>query len=325
MQFGRFGFGLVPQWLGRPGAGLLAAAILHLGCSAEARAQGQHPAVREAWRSFRDGPVPAYGAWGLLAVVGLLAAFYLLRGRIRIEHGWGGYALPRFTRLERAGHWLLAISFIVLALTGLCGLYGRQALLPLVGPDAFAVLSNTGRAVHAYVAFAFMFGLVPTFVLWVARSFPTLTDIIWLLRGGGVFSRGQRPPAWKFNAAQKVLFWLVMLGGLALSLSGLALLYPFQIAPFAKIFAVLNLIGLDLPANLTPTQELHYAARWHGTAALILTIAIVAHIYMRTLGTQGAFDAMASGEVDVNWAREHHSLWAEQELKKLEVRAAPAE
>jgi formate dehydrogenase subunit gamma len=286
----------------------------------------------EAWRNFRNGPLPKYGAWALGAVFVVLAAFLLVRGRIRIEHGWAGRTITRFTDVERFGHWLLATSFIVLALTGLNVLYGRYVLLPVLGADAFAALSQAGKWLHNYVAFAFMVGLALTFIVWVAHNFPTGRDVTWLLKGGGMLMKGVHPPAWKFNAGQKILFWLVMLGGLSLSLSGIALLFPFETALFAKTFAALNVFGLNLPTDLTPLQEMQYATTWHGIVALGLTVVIIAHIYIGTLGMEGAFSAMGSGEVDVNWAKEHHSLWAEREIERMgeatgagDARPAPAE
>jgi formate dehydrogenase subunit gamma len=272
----------------------------------------------EAWRNFRNGPLPTYGAWALGAVIVLLAAFLLVRGRIRVEHGWAGRTITRFTDVERFGHWLLATSFIILALTGLNVLYGRYLLLPLVGSEAFAALSQAAKWLHNYVAFAFMIGLALTFVVWLRHNFPSWRDIVWLAKGGGLLVKGVHPPAWKFNAGQKILFWLVMLGGLSLSLSGIALLFPFQTALFAKTFAALNVLGFGLPTELTPVQEMQYATTWHGIVALGLTVVIIAHIYIGTLGMEGAFSAMGSGEVDVNWAREHHSLWAEREIERTE-------
>ena len=201
-------------------------------------------------------------------------------------------------------------------------LYGRYVLLPLIGPDAFSAISMTGKLLHNYVAFAFMAGLALTFVLWIAYNLPSWRDIVWLAKGGGLFVRGSHPAAWKFNAGQKIVFWSVMLGGLSLSLSGIALLFPFQTALFAKTFALLNMVGFHLPTDLTPLQEMQYATSWHGIVALGLIVIIIAHIYIGTLGMQGAFSAMGSGQVDVNWAKEHHSLWAERELAKMEDVAA---
>ena len=269
----------------------------------------------EAWRNLRNGPLPTYGAWGLAGVVGLLALFFLVRGRIKIDHGWSGRTIQRFTNFERMAHWLLAVSFIILALTGLNITYGRYVLLPYIGKEAFANVSIIGKWLHNYVAFAFMVALVLVFVRWVIHNFPSWRDIVWIAKGGGMLVKGSHPPAWKFNAGQKLLFWLVILGGVSLSLSGIALLFPFQTNMFAKTFEFLNKFGFNLPTTLTPIQEMQYATTWHAIMALVLTIVIIGHIYIGTIGMQGAFAAMGSGQVDVNWAKEHHSLWADQVLK----------
>ncbi len=268
----------------------------------------------EAWRNLRNGPLALYGAWGMAGILVLLALFFLVRGRIRVEHGLSGTTMTRFTGTERMGHWLMAVSFIILALTGLNLLYGRYVLLPVVGKETFAGLTHWGKLAHNYVAFGFMAGLLLAFLLWVRQNLPNRYDFIWLLKGGGMFTRGVHPPARKFNAGQKILFWLVVLGGLSISLSGISLLFPFETAMFAKTFAALNTVGFNLPTKVTPTEEMQYAATWHAIVALFLICVIIAHIYIGTLGMQGAFSAMGSGEVDVNWAKEHHSVWAQEEL-----------
>jgi formate dehydrogenase subunit gamma len=93
---------------------------------------------------------------------------------------------------------------------------------------------------------------------------------------------------------------------------------------FAGVNALGSYVGLapSLPTQLTPLQEMQYATSWHGIVALALVVVIAAHIYIGTLGMQGAFSAMGSGQVDVNWAKEHHSLWAEREIEKMEEVAA---
>jgi formate dehydrogenase subunit gamma len=265
------------------------------------------------WRAFRNGPLSLYGIWGLLGIIGLLALFFLIRGRIRIEHGRSGRTITRFNTIERMAHWLLAGSFIILALTGLNILYGRYVLPPLIGAEAFGLITYWGKLAHNYVGFAFMAGLVLVLVLWLVHNVPNRHDLIWLLKGGGMFSRGSHPPARKFNAGQKILFWLVILGGFSISLSGIALMFPFEFALFAKTFQFLNIFGFSLPETLTPIQEMQYSQLWHAIMALFLTAVVIGHIYLGTVGMEGAFDAMGSGEVDVNWAREHHSLWVEEE------------
>jgi formate dehydrogenase subunit gamma len=268
------------------------------------------------WRAFRNGPLSTYGAWGLLGVVGLLALFFVLRGRIRIEQGWSGQTVVRFSFIERFTHWLTASCFVILALTGLNMLYGRYLLKPLIGPQAFATLTLGGKYAHDFLAFGFMLGLVLMFVLWIAHNFPNRYDFVWLAKGGGMFMKGVHPPAKKFNAGQKITFWLVILTGISVSLSGIMLLWPFQLHMFGPTFQLVDrLFGLDLPTALAPLQEMQLAQLWHAVVGLFLTIVIIAHIYIGTIGMEGAFDAMGSGEVDRNWAREHHDLWV-RDLEK---------
>ena len=183
----------------------------------------------------------------------------------------------------------------------------------LIGAEAFATITAWGKYAHNYVGFAFMVALVLVLVIWIKNNIPNRHDLVWLAKGGGMFTKGSHPPAKKFNAGQKILFWLVILGGVSISMSGIALMFPFKFEMFAGTFAVLNIFGLGLPTELTPIQEMQYAQLWHAIVALFLIAVIIAHIYIGTLGMEGAFDAMGTGEVDRNWAKEHHPLWVEEE------------
>lgn len=282
------------------------------------RTQGNDGSIA-SWVLLRQGPIATYGAYAMGGTIVLLALFFLIRGRIRVEHGLSGRLIERFTSIERIGHWLIAISFIVLAVTGLNLLYGRQALIPVLGPEAYASLAYFGKLTHNYVAFAFMAGLVLIFVNWFRYNLPHPRDLKWLMLAGGLFAKGVHPPAKKFNAGQKIIFWLVILGGVSISLSGIALMFPFQTAMFGKTFAFLNGFGFDLPQTVSPIEEMQYQSLWHTIMALFLICVILAHIYIGSIGMEGAIDAVASGQVDENWAKEHHELWVE------EVKAAERE
>jgi formate dehydrogenase subunit gamma len=266
------------------------------------------------WRAWRNGPMTVGGAWAILGITGLLALFFVLRGRIRIEAGPSGRTVERFNTIERSVHWLTAVSFIVLGLTGLNILYGRHVLLPVLGPDVFSTLSLGGKYLHNFVSFAFMLGVILMVILWVRHNLPSRADLEWLAKGGGLFVKGVHPSSRKFNAGQKILFWIVVLGGISLSVSGIALLLPFKFALFSGTFAVLNVFGFDLPTNLAPIHEMQLALLWHTVLGLGMIAVIVAHIYIGSIGMEGAFDAMGTGQVDENWAREHHNLWV-AELK----------
>ncbi|QBM18323.1 hypothetical protein MARI_24630 [Marinobacter sp. JH2] len=269
------------------------------------------------WLKLREGPIINYGGGALLVFIAVLVVFYLIRGKIRIEGGPSGVTIQRFKAVERFGHWLLAGSFIVLGLTGLITLMGRSFLIPVFGADAFATLAAGSKWIHNNISWAFMLGLIMTFVMWVAHNIPNKLDWQWLKAGGGIFS-DSHPSAKKFNAGQKIVFWTVMVLGVSVSLSGMSLLFPFQMPMFSDTFSVVNSVfGTDLDTALTPHEEMQYANIWHSIVAFVMMLAIIAHIYIGTVGMEGAYDAMGSGQVDTKWARQHHDLWvAEVEAKQ---------
>lgn len=271
----------------------------------------------ETWRNIRNGPLSTVGIWLLAGMLLVLAAFFALRGRIRVDAGLCGRTIERFNNIERFAHWLTAGTFVVLAITGLNVMYGRYLFGgPITDPSQigtlhqlFAAMTYYGKFAHNFLAFGFMLGLAMIFVLWVRDNIPGKVDLQWLAVGGGLFSKNVHPPAKKFNAGQKFIFWIVALGGLSLSLSGIALLFPFQLNMFGGTFAVLNVFGLGLPTDLTPIEEMQLSQVWHAVVAVVMIAIIIAHIYIGSMGMEGAFDAMGSGMVDENWAREHHGLW----------------
>jgi formate dehydrogenase subunit gamma len=296
-----------------------------------------------AWLQFRAGPLRTWGGYFLLGVVGFLALFYLVRGRIRIGEGRSGMTILRFNFVERFSHWLLAGSFILLGLTGLATLFGRVALIPLfdmMGSDRGHEINSTiaiaSKWVHNNVSWAFMVALVMVFVLWVVHNIPNRLDLVWFAKGGGIVGKGH-PPAKKFNAGQKIVFWSVILLGASISASGLELLFPFELHLFEKTFGMMRDLGVTelplygaIPETLTPHAEMQHAQAWHAMVSFLLMGIVIAHIYIGTLGMEGAYDAMGSGEVDLNWAKEHHSLWVEEEEAsghaiERPARATPAE
>ena len=271
------------------------------------------------WLTFREGPLLVYGGYLLLGTIGALILFYLIRGKIRIDGPKTGRRIERFKAIERFSHWLLAGSFILLGITGLISLMGRKFLIPAFGHESFAVIATGSKFIHNNVSWAFMLALVMIFVMWVVHNLPDRTDIKWLAQGGGIFSRGKHPPAKKFNAGQKLIFWSVIVMGGSISASGLSLLFPFELPMFAATFAKLNQFGIPellglgmLPETLAPHQEMQYAQLWHAIVSFVLMAIILAHIYIGSVGMEGAYDAMGSGMVEEQWAKEHHSLWVEE-------------
>jgi formate dehydrogenase subunit gamma len=266
----------------------------------------EHPAGRE-WREFRMVTLKWIGGVAILGVLAVLLIFYLSRGTIPIEGGRSGRKIVRFNGFERFVHWLTASTFVVLGITGLNITFGRSLLLPWMGPQAFSTWSEWAKYAHNYLSFAFTLGVVLMFLMWIGKNFPTAADIEWLKRGGGIVG-DDHPPAHKFNAGQKILYWLIILGGAAMIISGFMLLFPFY-------------YGLNV-------GDMQTAEVFHGVVAMLFVALIIGHIYIGTIGMEGAFEAMGEGTVDLNWAKGHHSLWVEEEMQGGSAKTAsrqPAE
>jgi formate dehydrogenase subunit gamma len=220
-----------------------------------------------------------------------LVVFYLWRGMVRIEGGRSGRVVVRFNAFERFIHWMTATCFIILALSGLNITFGRSLLLPLLGPDAFTAWSQWAKYAHNYLSFPFTIGVITIFAIWIAGNIPNRVDVEWIKRGGGIVGN-DHPPAYRFNAGQKAIYWIQVVGGTAMVVSGYLLMFPFY--------------GTDIGSMQT-------AQMVHGVIGVLYVAVMIAHIYIGTIGMEGAFEGMGSGEVDVNWAKQHHRLWLEQE------------
>ena len=269
------------------------------------------------WRAFHEGTLHRVGYFAIFGMLTLLGIYFAIRGRVRISGGFSGQMIERFGGLDRFAHWLTSISFLVLGLSGLNLTFGKSIVLPLVGPELFTAITQAGKVAHNYVSFAFVLGLVLMFLLWVKDNFPHPRDIIWIVKGGGLIGNAH-PAAGRFNFGQKLIFWSVILGGAGLSVTGFALMFPFQ-------FPVIGALQFN------DVGGMQFANVIHGLIGVVLVAIIIAHVYIGTLGMEGAFSAMGSGKVDANWAREHHSVWADKVLgpeepaAKRHPAAAPAE
>jgi formate dehydrogenase subunit gamma len=265
----------------------------------------EHP-VGRSWQAFHTVTLKWIGGIVILGMLALLVIFYLWRGTMKIEGGRSGRTLVRFNAFERFTHWLTASTFIVLGLTGLNISFGRVLVLPWMGPQAFSTWSEWAKYAHNFLSFAFTLGVVLTFLIWVGQNFPTAADIEWFKAGGGMGKGHKYAPAWKFNAGQKLLYWFIVLGGAAMIISGYLLMFPFS-----------NGMGVG---------DMELTEIFHGVIAMLFIALILAHIYLGTLGMEGAFESMVDGTVDVNWAKEHHPLWYEEEMTPAGgAKAQPAE
>ena len=250
----------------------------------------EQPAGRD-WRYFHEVTLRWIGGITILGILGVLVVFYLWRGMVRIQSGRSGRVIVRFNAVERFVHWMTATCFIILAISGLNITFGRPLLLPLMNPETFTAWSEWAKYAHNYLSFPFTLGVLLIFLMWIAGNIPNRVDVEWFKRGGGIVG-DDHPPAYRFNAGQKMIYWIVVLGGGAVAISGYVLMFPFY--------------GTNI-------ENMQVAQMVHAVVAVLFVAAMLGHIYIGTIGMEGAFEAMGSGTVDLNWAKEHHSLWLEEE------------
>ncbi|HEX7074809.1 MAG TPA: formate dehydrogenase subunit gamma, partial [Hyphomicrobiaceae bacterium] len=255
---------------------------------------------------FRNSAVFYGGAIYIFGLSLLIAIFLAWRGRIRIAEGESGETVRRFNVVERANHWLTATSFLLLAITGLIILYGLSVIRPWLGADPYDDVAGFSAWSHVALAVPFVLGVLVMIFLWTRENLPERLDWNWMRQFGGFLNdSAEKPPARRFNAGQKLVFWSVALSGIVLLVTGLFLMFPFDWAGYTGMQA---------------------AQVVHAVVALLMVGVIIGHIYIGTVGMQGAFEAMWSGRVDRNWAKEHHQLWydrIESGADREAARAAP--
>jgi formate dehydrogenase subunit gamma len=256
----------------------------------------------EAWRQYRTLTLIPRASIAIFVALFVLFLFWLLRGKMKLEAGRSGIKILRFTLNQRVAHWCTAILFVVLALTGLVLLLGRKLLIPLFGTEGFSYIAATAKTLHNYLGPAFAVALIFLIILFVRNNIisPRI-DLQWIMKLGG-FGKAH-VSAQRFNFGEKGWFWIAVLVGSTIVVSGMVLNFP--------IFG-----------QTRDTMELYLVI--HGIAAIIMTIASFGHIYMGTAGVEATFEVMQTGYCDSNWAREHHDLWYE-EVKDTAVASAEDE
>lgn len=241
----------------------------------------------EQWRQFRMQQLVPYGAALMGIVLSVILLFYLLRGPLRIQGEATGKKLMRFTVFERTTHWFTVAIFWLLALTGLILLYGRMVLIPILGPEGFGITASACKEAHNLFGPTFLVAIIMLFITFAKDNIYARGDMLWLLKGGGMLGGGH-VSAGRFNAGEKIWFWIAVLGGIVLCATGLIL--DFSIFGQSR-----QIMGLS-----------HVL---HGIVALVVISVSFGHIYLGTAGVEGTLGSMTTGYVDEAWAKSHHDRW----------------
>ena len=249
----------------------------------------------EVWRQIRNGPITVYGGWLIILAIVAILGFYLWKGPIKVHGQLTGRKIRRFSNWDRTIHWTVAISWLILAISGLVLLFGKYIVLPLFGYTLFSWLAILSKNLHNFVGPVFLLAAALMFFTYLGRNIPALHDITWLLKGGGMLT-GKHVPSGFFNAGEKIVFWVgLFLFTLIVGASGLVLLFP----------------------NFDQGRELmQYASIVHATTAVVYIAMMCGHMYLGSVGLEGAYENMRNdGLVDETWAKEHHEYWYNDVMK----------
>ncbi|MFY8179102.1 MAG: formate dehydrogenase subunit gamma [Limnohabitans sp.] len=255
----------------------------------------QYPGSRlttagEAWRQVRNNWIIPYGGALLLIALGAVAIFYWRKGMIMLHGKPTGVQIERFTPFERSAHWTNAIAFVILAVSGAVMAFGKFFMQPIIGDTLFGWITYLLKNAHNFAGPVFAVSLTVVFFTFLKDNWPSKEDWAWIIKAGGLFG-SQEVPSHRFNAGEKVVFWGGVFGlGLIVVASGFVL---DKIVPFM----------------VYERGTMQIAHMIHAVATLLMMAMFIGHIYMGTVGMEGAYKAMRTGYVDETWAKEHHELW----------------
>jgi formate dehydrogenase subunit gamma len=245
----------------------------------------------ENWREIRNLLIINISPWIMSVVLVAIGVFHLIAGGDKLKEPRSGVMIRRYSLGDRLLHWYTAVLFIIMAVTGLSILFGRSALIPILGHAAVATYLSVSKIVHNFFGPLFLAGIFLEFVFWFRLNIFRKTDLQWLKNLGGMIGSGPHPHSGKINGGEKMWFWLMVIFGTAVGITGILLDFPIW-GQSRYVMQVSHVV--------------------HVAVAVLFVTASFGHMYMGTLGSEGAFEGMWNGEVDATWAKQHADLWYEE-------------
>jgi len=194
--------------------------------------------------------------------------------------------LPRYETGTRTKHWIMAVLFIFAALSGLAFFHPAFFFLTgLFGGGSWTRILHPFMGVGAAAVFAFIYLKLKDHNRWEP------VDSEWLSKAGEMVkgNKAGMPPVGRYNAGQKLVFWVMAIGLLTLLVTGITFWQPY----FRGFF---------------PIGVIRVAVVLHAASAVAVILALITHIYA-TIWVRGTLRAMTRGTVSEAWAKQNHPLW----------------
>ena len=189
---------------------------------------------------------------------------------------------------ERLVHWVMAISCLLLIFSGIDFLFHSINFLFFLGEDSARIMKQVHHSSSAF----FLLSIIAAFFTWSGDGFSfSSKDWEWVKNAGGYMGNGYKQDvSGRFNAGQKLFFIGVICIGLLMVATG------FMLA-----------LGRLLPADWA-----RWAAAFHVLGMALITVSMLAHIYMAVIIEPGALRIVLSGKVPRQWLQNHRPGWLNQ-------------
>jgi len=235
-------------------------------------------------------------------LVGVPAVFllhYLIVGPKVFPHG--GKRIYIFSLFQRFIHQVAALSFIILVPTGFIIVFGAE-----LGGGSFVRLA---KDLHGLATIPFAIVVIPMFLMWLKDAFFNFDDVKWMMIVGGYLSKEKKPvPAGKFNAGQKMWYWLATLGGMVMIISG-AIMY----------FMDFDMAWLREMSGLTQIDLLRFTAIVHNVMGFAVVAMFITHVYMSMFAIKGAVHAILNGHMEEEEVKILHSSYYKKLKEKGKI------
>jgi formate dehydrogenase subunit gamma len=235
----------------------------------------------------------------LIGVPAVFLLHYLVIGPKVFPHG--GKKIKVFSMFNRTIHQMAALSFIVIVPTGFVMVFGS-----FFGGGAFVTLC---KDLHGFFTILFAIAVIPMFLMWVKDALFNFDDVKWMMIVGGYLSKEKKPiPAGKFNAGQKMWFWIATLGGIAMIVTG-AMMYLLDF-DMSMLTSMTGLSQIDL---------LRLAAILHNVVGFAVVALFITHVYMSLFAIKGAVHSIIDGHMEEEEVKILHSSYYKKLQKEGKV------